>query len=141
MSLLNLYNVNVICTFRININHPSCIFWVCTISKLIHFTVKLNLTGGAYKLGGLPAHRTYHVHPNMVAALCAALHDAGAKKGRILKYGATPKADEILLQAETSWMGLVNPKESWPSYLFSAAIKKHHPYAELIHRLNQASRI
>ena len=58
------------------------------IGKLVNgktVTVKLNLTGGAYKLGGLPAHRTYHVHPNMVAALCAALHHAGAKRMMIVE--------------------------------------------------------
>lgn len=43
-------------------------------------TVKLNLTGGPGKLAGLPAYRTYHVHPHVVAALCAALDDAGAKR-------------------------------------------------------------
>jgi uncharacterized protein (DUF362 family) len=44
-------------------------------------TVKLNLTGGPrWLLGGLPAYRTYHVHPQFVAATCAALHDAGATR-------------------------------------------------------------
>ena len=43
-------------------------------------TVKLNLTGGPrLKLGGLPAHRTYHVHPEFVACTCAALAKAGAR--------------------------------------------------------------
>ena len=69
------------------------------------------------------------------------LHAAGAQKGRILSEGSSPKDDEILLRAETSWMGLVNPQADWPSFLFSAAIKKQHPYAELINRLNRASRI
>lgn len=54
------------------------------IKKLVRgktVTVKLNLTGGPrWKLGGLPAYRTYHVHPNFVAAACALLHDAGAKR-------------------------------------------------------------
>ncbi|MHB1033955.1 MAG: DUF362 domain-containing protein [Pirellulales bacterium] len=43
-------------------------------------TIKLNLTGGPSPLKGLPAHRTYHVHPNFVAAACAAMHAAGAKE-------------------------------------------------------------
>ncbi|MCA9264974.1 MAG: DUF362 domain-containing protein [Planctomycetales bacterium] len=44
-------------------------------------TIKLNLTGGPnYTLDGLPAHRTYHVHPSFVAATCSALSDAGAKR-------------------------------------------------------------
>ncbi len=44
-------------------------------------TIKLNLTGGPrMKLANLPAYQTYHVHPNFVAATCAALHTAGAAK-------------------------------------------------------------
>ena len=51
-------------------------------------TIKLNLTGGPRrKLGGLPAHRTYHVHPNFVAAACGALHDAGAKRIVLVEGG------------------------------------------------------
>ena len=40
--------------------------------------------------------------------------------------------DEILLKPEPSWMGLVNTTSEWPKFLFSAVIKKQHPYAELI---------
>ena len=44
-------------------------------------TVKINLTGLAWKpFGGLPAYESYQTHPNTVAALCAILHDAGAKR-------------------------------------------------------------
>jgi uncharacterized protein (DUF362 family) len=43
-------------------------------------TVKLNMTGLTREIGGLPASRTYHVHPNVVAALCAALDRAGARR-------------------------------------------------------------
>ena len=51
-------------------------------------TVKLNLTGGPrWKLGGLPAYRTYHVHPRFVEATCAALHGAGAKRIVIVESG------------------------------------------------------
>lgn len=42
-------------------------------------TVKLNLTGIGDPMRGIPASRTYQVHPNVVAALCAVLADAGAK--------------------------------------------------------------
>ncbi len=58
--------------------------------------VKLNLTGGPrWKLGGLPAFQTYHVHPQFVAATCAALHRAGAKRITILEsgYSTKPLAD------------------------------------------------
>ncbi|NQT17772.1 MAG: DUF362 domain-containing protein [Planctomycetes bacterium] len=44
-------------------------------------TVKINLTGLAWKpFGGLPAYESYQTHPNTVAALCAILDDAGAKR-------------------------------------------------------------
>jgi len=43
-------------------------------------TVKLNLTGGSGPACGLPAIRTYHTHPAVVAALCATLADEGAKQ-------------------------------------------------------------
>jgi len=43
-------------------------------------TVKLNLTGGGGPMNDLPAVRTYQIHPNVVAALCAALAGAGAKQ-------------------------------------------------------------
>ncbi len=59
-------------------------------------TVKLNLTGGPrLKLGGLPAYRTYHVHPHFVAAACALLHDAGARKIVLVEssYNREPPAE------------------------------------------------
>ena len=74
-------------------------------------------------------------------ALLKQMHKAGAKKGRILKADTPLKGDEILIKPESSWMGLVNPQTNWPSFMFSAAIKKHHPYGELINRLNKASRV
>ncbi len=43
-------------------------------------TVKLNLTGRIEEACGRKAHRTYHVHPVVVGALCAALADAGARR-------------------------------------------------------------
>lgn len=43
-------------------------------------TVKLNLTGKIRDVLGRSAQCTYHTHPNVVAALCAVLHDAGARR-------------------------------------------------------------
>ncbi|MCX5684144.1 MAG: DUF362 domain-containing protein, partial [Planctomycetota bacterium] len=43
-------------------------------------TLKMNLTGGSGPACGMSAIRTYHTHPAVVAALCAALADAGAKQ-------------------------------------------------------------
>lgn len=68
-----------------------CLDGIGGIGKLVRdktVTVKLNLTGGPTRtLGGLPAHRTYHVHPNFVAAACAAFHDAGAKRIVLVESG------------------------------------------------------
>jgi uncharacterized protein (DUF362 family) len=70
------------------------------IGKLVSgktVTIKLNITGGPGTLGGLPGYRTYHVHPNMVAALCAAVHDAGAKQIFIVESQYSPKTPEEVL--------------------------------------------
>jgi len=48
-------------------------------------TVKVNMTGPAQELLGLPASRTYHIHPNVVGALCAALDRAGARRIAIVE--------------------------------------------------------
>ena len=93
-------------------------------------TIKLNLTGGPrWKLGGLPAHRTYHVHPNFVAAACAALHNADAKKIVLIEstYDSRP-LEEVMGEAgwdiaaihsagggKVTWEDTRN-KGSWPSY-------------------------
>ncbi|MGQ9573746.1 MAG: DUF362 domain-containing protein [Thermoguttaceae bacterium] len=75
------------------------------IRKLVEnktVTVKLNLTGGqAGKLGGLEPHRTYHVHPRIVAAACAALADAGAKRIMLVEGHYTRRPVEEFL----GWLG------------------------------------
>jgi len=48
-------------------------------------TIKINVTGGPGHLAGLPAYRTYHVHPHVLGALCAALHDAGARRIHVVE--------------------------------------------------------
>jgi uncharacterized protein (DUF362 family) len=66
-------------------------------------TIKLNLTGGPRRqLGGLPASRTYHVHPHFVAATCAAIHEAGARRIVLVEssYDVRPLPD---VMAEGGW--------------------------------------
>ncbi len=48
-------------------------------------TIKVNMTGPAQEVRGLPAMRTYHIHPHVVAALCAALDRAGARRIAIVE--------------------------------------------------------
>jgi len=43
-------------------------------------TIKVNLTGSTSPACGMPAIRTYHTHPAVVAAACAALADGGARQ-------------------------------------------------------------
>jgi uncharacterized protein (DUF362 family) len=64
-------------------------------------TIKLNLTGGPrWKLGGLPAAQTYHVHPGFVAATCAILHKAGAKQIVLVESGyAREPLEEVMAAA------------------------------------------
>ncbi len=63
-------------------------------------TIKLNLTGGPRtKLGNLPAYRTYHVHPAFVAATCAAIHDAGAKRIILVESGYSRQPLEEVMVA------------------------------------------
>ena len=54
------------------------------VKKLVEnktVTIKINLTGLQWRpFGGMPAYETYQTHPNTVAALCAALSDAGARR-------------------------------------------------------------
>ncbi len=64
-------------------------------------TIKLNLTGTSWKpVFDLPAQETYQTQPDTVAALCAALVDAGAKRIVLIEnlYWTKP-FEEILVEA------------------------------------------
>jgi uncharacterized protein (DUF362 family) len=65
-------------------------------------TIKLNLTGGPFReLGGLPAYRTYHVHPDFVAATCAILHRANAKRIVLVESGYDRRSlDEVMAKGQ-----------------------------------------
>jgi uncharacterized protein (DUF362 family) len=65
-------------------------------------SIKVNVTGGPGKLAGLPGSRTYQIHPNVLAALCAALNDAGARRMIVLESQYSLKAPEELL-ADSGW--------------------------------------
>ena len=66
-------------------------------------TIKLNLTGGPqWKLGNLPAYRTYHVHPRFVAATCAAIQAAGARKIVLVESGYANQPLEDVM-ADGDW--------------------------------------
>jgi uncharacterized protein (DUF362 family) len=106
-------------------------------------TIKVNMTGPAQEVGGLPASRTYHVHPNVVAAVCAALDRAGARRIGIVEAWYRHEPVETVLteagwdlnaiQAAGShkivfentrnrghWGGYAQVKVPWGGYLFPA---------------------
>jgi uncharacterized protein (DUF362 family) len=60
-------------------------------------TVKINVTGGPGTACGLPGYRTYHVHPNLVAAVCGALADAGARQIVLVESQYSTKRPEDVL--------------------------------------------
>ena len=60
-------------------------------------TIKINVTGGPGTLGGLPGYRTYQIHPNVLAAVCAAIHDAGARRIIVVESQYSLKTPEEVL--------------------------------------------
>ncbi len=62
-------------------------------------TIKINVTGGPGTLGGLPGYRTYQIHPNVLAAVCGAIHDAGAKRIVVVESHYSLKTPEEVLAA------------------------------------------
>jgi len=116
------------------------------IDKLVRgktVTVKLNLTGDIREVGGLPACRTYHIHPNVAAALCAALDKAGAQRivlaealyyrepvekvltiaGWDLAAIRSAGGHKVILENTKNrgnWPGYSRLKVSWGGYLFPA---------------------
>jgi len=71
--------------------------------------------------------------------LLAAFHASGACGGRILSPSSAdaPGPDEIVLQHDATVRHSGDPV--WPTYQFSALIRKHHPYTELLPRLQGAA--
>jgi uncharacterized protein (DUF362 family) len=61
-------------------------------------TMKVNMTAPAEKLLGLAASRTYHIHPHVVAALCAAFEAAGARRIAIVEGWYHKEAPETILE-------------------------------------------
>jgi len=60
-------------------------------------TIKINVTGGPGKLAELPGYRTYQTHPEMLGAVCAALHDAGARRIVVVESQYSDKTPEEVL--------------------------------------------
>ena len=71
-------------------------------------TIKINLTGMSWDpVFGLPAYETYQTHPNSLAALCAILADAGARRIVVVEnlYWDQP-IEKTLLEADWN-LGLI----------------------------------
>jgi uncharacterized protein (DUF362 family) len=76
------------------------------IKKLVYnktVTIKINLTGMSWKACcGLPASETYITHPRTLAALCAALDDAGARRIVVVENYYQDEPPEKIL-SDTGW--------------------------------------
>lgn len=70
------------------------------------------------------------------AKLLEGFHAAGAKGGRILT-DAKPADDEVVFSHDTT----ARPASDaiWPMFQFSAVLRKHHPYTELMPRLTDVA--
>lgn len=66
-----------------------------------------------------------------------ALHQAGAKGGRITVAGGGPP--RFLLEPDINGTARHVAAASWPRYRFSAVLRKHHPYSELKTHLAHAA--
>lgn len=77
--------------------------------------------------------------PESAAALLAEFHSRGASGGRVLPVSPadTPAPDDIVLRHDTTVRH--SGDKVWPTYRFSALIRKHHPYTELLPRLKGAA--
>ncbi|MEY3896827.1 MAG: hypothetical protein RLZZ214_2347 [Verrucomicrobiota bacterium] len=78
--------------------------------------------------------------PEAAGTVLQAFHEAGAEGGRIHPEGdnARPSKGEIVFTHETT-VRHVDPSAAWPGFQFSAALRKHHPYSELLPRLKVAA--
>ena len=77
--------------------------------------------------------------PESAAALLAEFQSRGAVGGRILSQVQTesPSHEDIVLRHDTTVRH--SGDQAWPTYRFSALIRKHHPYTELLPRLQGAA--
>lgn len=75
------------------------------------------------------------------AAIVEEFHAAGAEGGRILtaESGAIPADDDIVFSHATTYLTASPDEGAWPSFQFSAVLRKHHPYSELLPRLTGAA--
>ena len=76
--------------------------------------------------------------PEAGACVLAAFHAAGAVGGSMLGE-ETAAEDEIVLSHDTTRAPSPARDQHWPHYQFSAILKKHHPYSELMARLMAAT--
>lgn len=72
--------------------------------------------------------------PEANAQILKAFHAAGAKDGRI-QSDQVPAPDEIVFTHESTSRHSPTANHRWPCFQFSAALRKNHPYSELMPRL------
>ncbi len=67
------------------------------------------------------------------------LHAAGARNGKLLTDSRSTPPDGIILTPETATAAPEANGIHWPCFEFSAVLRKHHPYSELLPRLTGAA--
>ena len=77
--------------------------------------------------------------PESSAELLDRFHALGASGGRVFSPAAAeaPGPRDVVLHCDTS--GRQEADSPWPGYRFSALLRKHHPYSELLPRLKDAA--
>lgn len=78
--------------------------------------------------------------PDRTTAIYDSLRQHGAPEGTILRAGESAARDGmIVLHADPTNRPVFIGDDSWPHFRFSAVLRKHHPYAELLPRLTGAA--
>ncbi len=90
----------------------------------------------------LPPHRWWIAEagdPESAANLLEKFYANGARGGRTLTATSaeTPGPHDIVLHHDTTAHQI--PDSPWPGYRFTALLRKHHPYSELLPRLKSAT--
>ncbi len=81
------------------------------------------------------------MHGDTAQLMLDAIHDRGGVGGRFLppESEVQPAPDELVLTHDASARRVNLVGDQWPMFHFSAALKKHHPYDELLPRLTGAA--
>ncbi|MEO5914520.1 MAG: LysR family transcriptional regulator [Luteolibacter sp.] len=129
------FGVGISASDRLDLVNLGPIPWQIRIGKKFHGkppAKPADLAAGKWRLSDAGENEAS-------ARLLDAFHAAGAKGGGILtdSSGDSPADDEVVFIHDTT--GKHAGDGNWPCYQFSAVLRKHHPYSELLPRLTGAA--